>query len=330
MSKETRTVRPFTGIERLAGVLDETLLHFGPDTCLANGSIAVDVPAGEFLVRPVTVEWGSDEQAFGKFKERIETGAEAAGFNLEDLSLIVVGSSPFLKIADIVFTCPLTALGDLARVVILTEDRRSAAFRAPFSGFNIDVYVVLARSLTPKLLRPYLFGTWIAQSQFRVYTTQGSAVLPPTPLTAEIREQHRLLAKTVKYLYFGDHNVLEPQGQQELPIFYVDERLLAQMNARRTSPASKALQLQLAHDFVSAVIQRASVAPDLDDMAYDDIRGSLLGSAIRIAAGPGATDEDRSRLMRQVRTNSGYVIARAEHFIDLASGYGAIIVEEES
>lgn len=325
MSKETRTVRPFVGLDGLAGVLDEAVLRFGQDTCLGNRGITVDVSPHEFLLRPVLIEWGSDDEAFDGFAERIRRGADAAGLRLDDIALVVVASSSFVKTADVVLECSRGDLLRLPRISDLTAETRPTAFRAPFNGFTVDAYLVLARSLPRRPLRPYLRGTWLASVRFRIETTQVAALLPPTPLTDEIRERHRLPAKTIRYLYFGDHDLLMPYREQEQPVFYVDEKLLAQMNARRRSPPSKALQLQLAHDFVSAVIRRASATPELDGVAYDDLRTSLLGSVIRIAAGPGASDADRDRLVSQVRDDPDYVMARAEHAIDLAAGYGDLL-----
>jgi len=329
MSKETRTIRPFVGIDDLAGVLDEAVLYFGQEACLANEGVTANLSPHEFLLRPVSMEWGSDERAFEEFKKRLSEGADAVGIKAEDLSLLAVASSSFLKIAEVVFECSVSDIADLSRVTHFTEGVRPSAFSAPFNGFVIDAFVLLSRSLEPKSLRPHRRGTWIASARFRLATTQAPAVLPPTPLTDEIRAQYHLGARTIRFLYFGDHDLLEEYGQQERPIFYIDERLLAQMNVQQASPASKALQLQLAQDFASAVIRRASARTDLTDLSYEDLRTSLLGSVIRVAAGPGATEKDRNRLLSQVTDNPEYVIARTEHFIDVGSGYEGILKEDE-
>lgn len=325
MSKETRTIRPFIGLEGLKDVLDEVLLHFGQEACLANDGLTVDLSPREFLLRPVSVEWGSDGQAFKSFTERLVTGAQTAGLALVDLSLVVVGSSSYLKLSEVVLDHSLANLTRLTRISDLTTSIRPQAFSAPFSGFSVDAYLLLTRSLEPKPLRPYLRGTWIATSRFRVDTTLGPALLPPTPLTDEIRERLHLPGKTIRYLDFREHDLLTPYAQQEQPVFYIDEKLLAQMNARRKSAASKALQLQLAHDFVSAVVRRASANSELTVVNYQDVHTSLLGSVIRIAAGPGATEEDRERLVGKIKDHPEYVIARAEHTIDVASGYSDLL-----
>ncbi len=330
MSKETRTIRPFTGLGELPSVFDSALLRFGSDSCLANGSVSVDLPSQEFLARSVTLEWAADAESFEHFRQRVAASALAAGFELHDLTIVVIASSAFLKIADRVFSCPVADLGGLSRVTDLVGNRKPDAFRTPFSGFAVDVYLVLSRPLTPRPLRPHRAGTWLARSQFRVATAQGPALLPPTPLTDEIRQTLGLLAKTLRYVDFRDHDLLQPYVDQERPVFYVDERLLAQMSARRNSAASKALQLQLAHDFVAAVVRRASANGDLVGMSYADLRTSLLGSVLRVAAGPGASDQDLERLVSEVRDAPERVIARGEHFIDVAAGYTDILEDGEA
>jgi hypothetical protein len=329
MSSETRTIRPFVGIDALASVLDEAALYVGQESCSANQSLVVDLAPHELLLRPVSIEWATDEQGLEGFRKRFADAADTASLPLNALSIVVVASSPFLKIAEIVFDQRMTDLATLPRLVDLTGDRRSDALATPFNGFAVDAYVILAKDVRPKPLRPYRRGTWIAWSHFRVETSNAPALLPPTPLTDEVRERFRLGAKTIRFFYFGDHNVLEPYADQERPVFYIDDKLLAQLSARRKSPASKAFQLQLAQDFTTAVLRRASVDRALGEVSYDDVRTSLLGSVVRVAAGPGATDEDRTRLLGQVRDDLEYVIARAEHFIDVASGYVGALKGEE-
>jgi len=330
MSRETRTIRPFVGIDDFADVLDGAVLYFGQEACLASEGATVSLSPHEFVLRPVSIAWGPDDEAFERFKERLDEGVNAAGIAAEDLSLVVIVSSPFIKVSEVVYEGSVSDLESLRRVTNLTEDRRSSAFSAPFNGFAVDAYVLLSRSLAPKVLRPHVRGTWLASVRFRIETTYAPAVLSPTPLTDEVRAQYQLGAKTIRYLYFGDHDVLQPYAQQERPVFYIDEKLLAQMNVRRRSAASRALQLQLAQDFASAVVRRASARSEPLDLGVDDLRTSLLGSVIRIAAGPGSTDQDRARILSQVSESPEYVIARTEHMIDVGSGYGSMLKDDES
>jgi hypothetical protein len=330
MNTETRTIRPFTGLGGLDEVLEGVVLHFGPDAVRANESIALDMPPYEFLLRPVHLEWAADEVSFHEFKDLLVTRALRAEIPLDSLSLVVVASSSFLKIAEIVFTWPVDDIDALPRQTALTEVRRPRAFNTPFSGFRVDVYLLLDRDLAFRPLRPHRRGTWIARSNYRIETTLGPAVLPPTPLTDEIRTRYGLPAKTIRYFDFGDHDVTQPYAEQEPPVFYIDANLLGQLNARRNSPASRAIQLQLAIDFIHAVIRRASASNDLDGLKYDDLRATLLGNVLRVAAGPGASHADLDNLVRKVQDDPEYVVARAEHFADVQSGFVGCLEEAES
>jgi hypothetical protein len=329
VSKETRTIRPFVGLDDLQGPLEEAVLYFGQEPCLAGETLTVSLSPHEFLLRPVTIQWAPEESAHRGFVERLTAGTLSADLDLSAVSLVAVARSPFLKLAAVVLDHPLADLPALGRVVELSTPPRAAPFSSPFSGFVVDVYLVLSQVLQPEILKPHRLGTWLSTSRFRVETTYAPAALPPTPLNDEVRERHQLMGKTVRFLDFGDHDVTEAYTDQERPTLYIDEKLLAQMNARRNSPASKALQLQLALDFVSAVVRRASSRADLVDRSYDDLRNSLVGSVIRIAAGPGATISDYDRLVAQLADTPEYLVARAEHFIDVGSGYRGLLKEDE-
>ena len=329
MSTETRTIRPFLGIGALEDVLEGAVLHFGPASVPAGKGVTVDLAPHEFLIRPVAIQWAEDGVGFEQLKQKIVHGAARAELPLDSLSLVVVANSTFLKIAEIVFSLPADELDKLTRITSLTEPVRPKAFQAPYSGFRVDIYLLLNRELPARPLRPHRLGTWIARAEFRVETTLGPAVLPPQPLTDEVRARYRLPTKTARYIDFGDHDVLLPYAEQEPPAFYVDEKLLAELNARRSSPVSKALQLQLAIDFVTAVIRRATYTPDFNGQRFDDLRGTLLGNAIRLAAGPGASVQELDALVRKTKESPEYVIARVEHFIDIQSAFIGCLDEGE-
>ncbi|MEX0826151.1 MAG: hypothetical protein WD184_05315 [Acidimicrobiia bacterium] len=329
MSRETRTVRPFVGLDALERCLDHTTLYFGQEPCEPNSSLAADIEIHEFLIRPVSLEWVPEGQ-FEAFRAGLLEACVAAGIAPESVSLAAVAMSGFLKLSQVVLNVSLVELDRLDRVVDLAADPRPDPFRTPFNGFGVDVYLLLSEAVDARPLKPSKKGTWLSRVSFRIDTHLAPALLPPTPLTGELRQQLGLPARTLRYLQFGDHDLLEPYREQEQPVFYVDEDILAQLSVRRTSAASKAIQLQLAQDFVAAVVRRAAGQPDLETVAYDDVRESLLGSVIRLAAGPKALDGDRQTLLVMVRNDPEYVIARAEHFVDVASGFVNVLKDGDS
>ena len=325
MSTWARTIRPFVGIGTLQDVMSQCLLHFGADPCQADGTLHVDISPHEFLLRPVALDWTTDDDSFSAFRLALVAGASEAEIPLTDLALVVVTSTPFLRFSEIVFQHHLRDLESLPRSVNLTEGPpRPRAFSAPHSGFRVDAFLVIAASRPRVPLRPYRKGTWLSRSRFVVTTTMATAILPPAPLTAEVRQRFRLPAKSMRYVDWNEHDVTEPHAMQNDPVLYVDEDLLAQLNSRRASATGRAVQVQLVVDFLSQVVQRgAAKGEDLLTYTYDDIRESLLGSVVRIAAGPGASDARRTALLHDVPRDSGMVIANVEHAIDALSAYAA-------
>jgi hypothetical protein len=316
------------GIEALSHALDESLLSFGQESCHVGSSLQIDVNPHEFLLRPVSMSWASDDAAFERFVEGLRAGIDDSGIPADAVSLLIVATTPFLKTTAVVFEHRLSALETLDRTVVLTEPERPTPLRAPFNGFVTDTFLLLNRDLPPAPLRPHGLGTWLAHGRFRIETNLAPALLPPTPLTDELRQKLELQPKTIRYLDFGDHDVFDPYREQDQPTFYVDDQLLAQLNARKTSPSSKAIQMQLAYDFVAAVVRRASVEVErLRQVSYEDIHTSLLGSVVRLAAGAGSTEADRDRLIDRLDEDPEFVIARAEHFIGIGDGFGGALKE---
>lgn len=330
MSRETRTVRPFVGLDSLKQVLEETRLLFGKHVCPAGDGIVVEFSPEAFVSQPVSLEWSQTDGGFSEFVEDLLEASDKGGFGPEDLHLMVIASSPYLRIADTLIDVPVGRVLELGRVTSLTDLRRSPAFRTPFSGFALEASVILAHDLEPRPLRPHLKGTWVTRARYLVETSAGPAIMTPTPLTDDTRKELTLPPRAIRFISFGEHNVFEPFAQQEAPVFYVDEKLLAQLNARRRSAASRAVQLQMAYDFVGAVIRRAAAAGADEFGSYDELRLSLVGSVVRLVAGPGAAPAARDRLVEMVRESPEKVIAGAEHAIDLLAGFADLLEDGDS
>ena len=325
MSTWSRTIRPFLGISTLQDVLSQSLLHFGAEPCPSESSLHVDLSSHEFLLRPVTLDWTTDEESFAAFQLALVAGANEVEIPISELELVAIATTPFLRITEIVFRHPLQMLASLPRSVRLSAgERRPRVFSAPHNGFRVDAFLVLSSSRRPLPLRPHRKGTWLARTRFVVTTTVASAILPPAPLTAQVRQRLHLPPKTMRYVDWNDHDVTQPHTSQPDPVLYVDEDLLAQLNSRRGSSSSRAIQVQLVIDFLGQILWRgAEKASDLRGVNYDDIRESLLGSVIRIAAGPGASEARRTALLQEVARDPGMVVAHLEHAIDVLSTYAA-------
>ena len=83
---------------------------------------------------------------------------------------------------------------------------------------------------------------------------------------------------------------------------------------------AKMAQLQLVQDFVSAIVHRGSTKLQSEEEIppWEDVRGSLLGRMLSVAAGK---KEDPAALLAEVRDDPNRILARFEHRIHLKKLY---------
>lgn len=328
MTTATRTIRPYKGLGALSTVLEDMTMSFGPDVCQANKQLHLELHPHEFLVRPVQLEWAPDEAAFQRFAERVTNGLRAAELDPGSVEIVVVVKSSYLKLADIVFRWRASEIVGLPRRVPITRGM-TRALSAPYSGFDIVVALVLACRLPRSPLKPFRKGTWLTRATFGVETRLSHIAFSPTPLTPEIRRELRIGARAMRFVDLDGYNVTEPAEEQGDPKFYVDSELLAQLNTRRSSPVSVALQTQLVIDFISAIIMRAT-EDDRRGLTYAEIRSSLLGSVIRLLAGEAAEESEYNKTLTGLLDNPSQAIANIEHVFNAPKMYLSALNSEEA
>ena len=286
MSSETRTVRPFAISRSLANVLSKAVLRFGSDTCEAGGRVTIFDP--ELHVRKrAELHWTPDDESFAAFRETLAEGAAADGYERSALALLVIAATPYLKIANVVHQSSCASLDTMSRVVALTEPDRPEALCAPHHGATVDIFVLLARALEPRPLRPWRRGTWLARERFTIATEQAQRLFHPKPLDDETRKQLGLPRKTMRYVRMDDVDPLESNDAGALD-FYVDRELLDDLSARSRSPVSQAMQLQLAHDVVAAIVHCGGGT-------RERLEGSDVDRSGRLLVGQGAPYRGQGR-----------------------------------
>jgi len=325
MSQEARTVRPFISFGDIGALVEGAVLHFGDISCQPNTRVAFDSDTHTFAMRPVKIEWAPSEAELSERTEAALSAADVAGFSRSSLSLVVIASTPYLKAVDIVFSTPLSQITEIPRLMTLTEGGRSRAFDASHHGFTVEVFVLLNDGLDPQPLRPSRKGTWLARSRFTVVTDAAQTLFRLTPMDASKKESLGLGPRAIRYLELDDHDPLEPFEDQDRPEFFVDDQLLTQLHLAARTPSSKAMQLQLAVDFIAAVVSAGSKHPQIKKKSLEDIEDSLLHRVIRAAAGPGARESDFKVLYSRVSDDPGWVVAHAESTLDIRSGVMATL-----
>lgn len=314
MSSETRDIRPFNVAASLERIFYETKLRFGDLECESGSRIMVE-DNSTYGIRKVEITWAEDHN-FEDFKRILATGAASSGLSHSLLSILVTVSTSYLKITDTIWKHSLTQLETLPKTIDLTRHGRPQALQASTTGATLNVYLIRTEASDPRQLHPWRKGTWLARTSFRIETQRDTRLFRPTPLNDEIRTELDLPKKTLRYVQMGDHEPTEPYNNTEPPVFYVDQELLSELNARSSSLAGKALQSQLVLDFVAAVIT-VSAKEITQAHTYRELEDSLIGRVVRLIVSPRSPDSERDALIRRMSTDPAKVIAQAEDIIDL-------------
>lgn len=313
MNRETRLIRPFRDIG-LHRILDHLTLRFGSDHCQSGKSIIFEQENPLwFGKQSVVLSLATDEVPVDDLRLALANGISQTGLDRSALSLVAIAASRYLKTSEIVYEHTLSDLKKLPAAVSLHGPPRPAPLAAGVHGAVIRVFLVLNREIGIQPLTPWRKGTWLARATFTIRTRQSSSLFRLTPLTAEIRKEKGILRRTVRYLWMGDHDPLEPHVDQDNPTFYVDDELLNLLDAHKRTPTGIALQGQLACDFLSSIVHlSAARADELRERSWEDLQGTLLGRVLRLIVNHSDNRIGRDALLTAVTQNPNKVVALAE------------------
>ena len=315
MSRETRTLRPFSVPAAFGDALQLARFHMGEQVCEADSRIMVD-SADDFLRAKPALSWARNDAEMETFRSLLQQGVNESGIPASELGLIVTAYSSYLKIVDVCFQAPLSDCASVKRITSLAECRPRALY-ASTHGATLSAYVALLAPQEQQALRPWRKGAWLARAEFRVsLETAAAAIFRPTPLTDARRSEFGLPKQTLRYFTLDDHDPFRPYNDTERPTFYVDEELLSRLNADPTSALSKAIQAQLACDFIAGLIAACN-ARNADVPSWDDAKESLIGRVVRRVVGEKASRSECEEALLMATKNPTKFIARAEHALDV-------------
>ena len=327
MNREVRTIRPFQVGDSFDRFLDDVILRFGSERCVAKGRIEVDDP-NDYCRRPAEIIW-SPEASFDYFKAAISRGVKYLGIDPSAVSLLITASSNYLKITETIFDHPVSALESLPIRVSLSHPRPKA-LSTGFHGGVVIAYLLLTKDIERHALRPWRKGTWLARARFRLSRSQ-TRLFRLTPLSDEQRMRLGLPKDVARYLDMSDHDPMQNYDKSSPPIFYVDEELLAKLDAQPNSKISRYLQIQLVQDFILGVITSPAVPGEgSTDLDWEDLSGSLLGRILNFVASPRASANMKMALFEEIRNNPSLVAARVEDVIGLRKELLVALAEEQA
>ena len=292
MSTETRTVRPFVGLDGLQRILSAATLLVGPDR-LSHGE-SVTLTTEGFMLRTVTLELAADDELFALTQDGLTHQLSSVGYDPADVEMVAVLSSPYLKIAEVALRCSLSDLAGTGRSIDVSGPDRPRALQSPRSGCNIDLYLVLSRHVERRPLKPWRKGTWLAHTSYSLSSELAPVGFTPRALTSELRAQFQLADDVVRYIVFEDEESPLEAGSSETSLaMYVDQDVLAKMSASSSTPGSQLFQLQLFLDAVRAILDAANGDETIGALSYGDLDDTLFGRLITgLTRRPGQTADD--------------------------------------
>jgi hypothetical protein len=278
MSSEHRVVRPYVGVEAVQTVLERVRLEFG-ERSLEPGQ-SVTTSSLHYLTDPLTLVFAPSQEEYDDYLSELTRAITRMGLATEQVELVLVLASPRLKIADVAWRVTVKEMeAGSPQVRLATAAERPPALRAPFGGCHASLYVVLAENLEAEPLRPTRRGTWLARCTYKVATDLGEIGFTPLELTDDVREEHGLGPRTVRFVDVDDP--LLPGGADDALSVYVDSDVLARLAANTYTAGSRYFQRQLFLDAMTATIHRSSQALEHEDVSYTDGEDSLLGRLVR-------------------------------------------------
>lgn len=331
MSHETRIVRPFVLPRKVGRVFDGVRMRFGTATCEPGGRIYFQDP-DEYLRAKPTLSWAEDDAGFTAFREEIAHAPVRCRIDPDAVALVVTAHTSYLRITDLLIEHPIREIDGLRREAVFHQGDRPRALRASTHGATIKVYLVLRRNIDRQTLRPWRKGTWLAAATFRIGAGTVHQLFRPIPLNKELRKQLGLPPHCLQYLDLGDQDPLRRYAASSAPDFYVDADVLAQVDRCAHTAAGRALQLQLARDFVAGVIMDVAArhTDALEERSWRELRDSIFGRIVAMAVGKGGSISEREEMIKCVREDDpGRLLSGVEHALKLSVRIGEALTPDE-
>ena len=310
MSKESRDVRPYTGVGQFQRLLDAARLEAGGHRLEGGGRLTLSTR--DFLSVPVRIEFGVNEQETRTLLDELHGACTAADLMPEQVDFLVIAATRRLKRREIVFQRSIAALDPLdLPAVVASQRKRPVALQAPVGGCQIHTFLLLNQDLARKPLRPARKGTWLASCDFVIATNLAEVGFVPSEVTDEVRREFGVSPQATRLVLC--ENPLDPaSGMEDLAVY--DGELLQELAANPRTAASRRYQTELFLHAMQVVLMQAAVELQESTVrSLEDIDGSIVHQVIVQACRSSEDPASQEQAMfRALKTRPPLAVAMLE------------------
>ena len=316
MTSERRVVRPYVGLDEFQHVLDDWVVRIGGET--VEPGTRKTVSSSSLRHDPTLLICAPDDDGLQELHTRVSAALDVIGLEAGQVELVVLASTPYLKLADVVHQQLLSDPGAIPRdLKLIGDESATRALCTPSGGCDIEVAFCLATKLDDQPLRPRRRGTWLGRVRFSLRTELGEIGFTPIPLTDDRREQLQLEPGTMRFVDVEPEALLAADVDDAVKL-YLDDGVLGLLNQAPDLAGARFLQRQLYLDVMAAIVRSAPGISEFSSVALADLDEGILGRVLNIAMPAPKSESDSQKTQRReaalhlLKTDPERFIARLE------------------
>jgi hypothetical protein len=268
-------LRPFLGLDELQALINEfSFLRI--QTEAKTEEIQSVYPIEVF---PKNVPTAGLTWVFQGELKKLFSALVPAKLSPKDVVLVVRISDRrvgILRESELVIELPLEDFAGFIDIRNLKGELLSRVLGNQWTGFRLDVLLVLGNDRPVSHLYPWMRGTILAQDGFEIVPVSEWDSIQPIELTTELRQTLKLKSNIWCHVEFNE-DFFESQEMSESLVFYVDKEILANIKAL---PENFSLtgQAVLASALLPQVVYKASLELNRLDESFiwDGTSGVIL------------------------------------------------------
>ncbi len=312
-------LRPFLGVNEIQEAMDKTfslVVERGGNTHKLSNRDKLPVYPKQVAKLGLTLHLEAD-------RLELLNGFLAAKIAPADVNVVIRirdRNTGVLRDSEILQEISYTALEDSLVIFRSDSPRKSYIAENQFTGFKLEVYLVLADSKDYNPLAPWLKGTILGVNSFEFSTVPQFDSIQPIELTREIREQKGLPRNAWTFVDFSE-NFLEADELEGCLAFFVDKEILSKIKSQRKD-LSLAGESLLAGILIPQIVMRSAL--EVTQNPYFDSWDGESGVLLRYLQNAFGRVNDPGKFVLKLRESPEYVTSVILARRDLGSRLGKL------